>query len=101
MVDRGKDQRNKQVEGKMTSITIYGKSNCPWCDKAKQLAKRYQLDYNYKNISLKKHYDEMKQSVPDVKSVPQIFWNKRYIGGYSEFSKEIENTMGGYGEQLF
>lgn len=85
----------------MTTITIYGKSQCPWCDRAKTLAKMYSLEYEYKNVELKKFYDEMKQAVPEAKTVPQIFWNGRYLGGYNEFSKEIENTVGGHGEQLF
>lgn len=85
----------------MSTIKIYGKTNCPWCVKTKRLVERYNLQYEYCDIGMKKYYDELKESVPDLKSVPQIFWNGKHIGGYNELASEIENTLGGYGEQLF
>lgn len=85
----------------MSTIKIYGKSNCPWCDRAKDLAERYKLKYTYYDITEKQYYDELKESVPNLKTVPQIFWNDRHLGGYNEFATELESTMGGYGEQLF
>lgn len=80
-------------------ITIYGTSVCPYCTRAKNLAKRYGMEYEFKNIefeSFKKELDERANF--GYKTVPQIWWDNRYIGGYSELSIEIENTIGGYGE---
>jgi glutaredoxin len=85
----------------MNTIKIYGKTNCPWCDRAKSLVSRYGFQYEYFDIGRKQYYDELKESVPDLKTVPQIFWNERYIGGYNELANEIENTVGSYGDQLF
>lgn len=83
-------------------ITIYGKNNCYWCKEAKGVAKRYNLECTYKNIALKEFHTEMFELVPDAKSVPQIFWNERYIGGYEEFVTEVENTLGShYAQDLF
>jgi len=84
-----------------TTIKIYGKTNCPWCDRAKDLASRYGFKYEYFDIGRKQYYDELKEAVPDLKSVPQIFWYDRHIGGYNELVSEIENTIGGFGDQLF
>lgn len=85
----------------MSMIKIYGKTNCHWCNQAKDLVSRYGFEYEYFDIGLKKHYDELKEAVPDVKSVPQVFWYGRHIGGYNELVSEIENTIGGFGDQLF
>jgi len=85
----------------MSMIRIYGKNNCHWCNQAKDLVSRYGFRHEYFDIGQKKYYDELKEAVPDVKSVPQIFWHDRYIGGYNELVSEIENTIGGFGDQLF
>ena len=79
-------------------IEIYSKPSCAWCVKAKEMADQYKLDYVEKNIDTAQNLNELLLKVPDVKTIPQIFWNDRYIGGYAEFASEIENTIGGYGE---
>jgi glutaredoxin 1 len=86
------------MENKPILITIYGKPNCDWCDRAKKLCEDYRFDYEYKDVSYVEHKEELKLLVPDVKTVPQIFKGKKYIGGFSEFASEMENTIGGYGE---
>jgi len=30
--------------------------------------------------------------LPGARTVPQIFWHQKHIGGYQEFAAEIENT---------
>lgn len=83
-------------------ITIYGKDNCYWCKEAVSLAKRYSLEYTYKNITYETYRTEMFEQVPDAKTVPQIFWHGRCVGGYNDFAAEIESTLGGnFGQELF
>ena len=79
-------------------VIIYGKDRCGWCDKAKELCEDYRLDYEYRNVGHEHYLTELKEKVPDVKTVPQIYWRGKYIGGYYEFASEIQNTIGGYGE---
>ena len=79
-------------------IVIYGRPNCGWCVRAKILAEDMNLKYDYRDISDDALRDELKAKKPDCKTVPQIWWNDRYIGGYSEFALEVENTIGGYGD---
>lgn len=80
-------------------ITIYGTTTCSYCKKAVELAKNRNLQYTYKIVD-EDHsaYDEMKMRVPQAKTVPQIFWDERYIGGYTQFAQEVENVSGGYGD---
>jgi len=83
-------------------LTIYGKDNCYWCKEAKSLAERYSLNFTYKNVGTVEIRNEMFELVPDSKTVPQVFWNGRHIGGYNEFSTEIEDTLGANaGQGLF
>lgn len=81
-------------------ITIYSMKNCSWCQAAKNLAEQYQLEHEVIEIgpSNPKALDELRKLVPNLRTVPQIFWNGRYIGGYNEFAEEVQNTIGGYGE---
>lgn len=51
---------------------IYGKDNCVWCDRAKEL-----LDgvYIFKNVMTSEmHRDEFLEGFPGAKSVPKIIW---------------------------
>ena len=83
-------------------IIIYGKDNCYWCQEARTLSKRYGLEYEYKNTNYENFRSEMFEKVPDAKTVPQIFWDGRYIGGYGALVTEIENTLGShYGQDAF
>jgi glutaredoxin 3 len=80
-------------------ITIYAKTDCVWCEKAKELATQYGLKHTYLNVSENDDYAfQLYERKSDVKTLPQIWWHNRYIGGYTDLASEIENTMGGYGD---
>lgn len=82
-------------------ITIYGKPTCVWCEKAKRLAAQYGLEHNYVDIETKQNLEELKEKLPDVKTIPQIWWDEKYLGGYEGLANEINNSVGGYGEGEF
>ena len=82
-------------------ITIYGHNRCGWCKKAKKLAESYSLPHQWKDTDDQEILNELKMKLPDVKTVPQIWWYDRHVGGYHEFASEVENTVGGHGEQKF
>ena len=69
--------------------------------KATKLAEQYALKYQYLSVDDGENLLELKSKMPNVKSVPQIWWNANYIGGYKDFSLEIENTVGNYGQDQF
>jgi len=73
-------------------ITIWGGPRCSWCDRAKSLAEQHELKYEYILIDGPEKMQELSALVPGARTVPQIFWNDRHIGGYQEFASEIENT---------
>ena len=83
-------------------IVIYGKDNCGYCTKAKALTEKYLLKYEYKDVKDPDNMLELFSKNPDTKTVPQIFWDDKYIGGYNELTTEIENLgLGNYGQGDF
>lgn len=75
-------------------VKIYGKENCKFCSKAKELAieNGYELEY----IDIKEHnitVDELCNICGDeVSTVPQIFLDGVYNpGGYTGFRDYIES----------
>lgn len=83
-----------------TMVIIYGKSNCIYCEKAKKLCIDYKLDYEYRNVAQIEYLEEFVEKFPGAKTVPQIIWYDKVIGTYENFATEIENTIGGYGENV-
>lgn len=73
-------------------VKIYGKPNCPWCDRAKALAESKGLEVEYINI-VEVGIDGPKLSVicgTSVRSVPQVFVDDVFIkGGYEGLEKEL------------
>lgn len=59
------------------------------------------MNYQYLNVDEEKNLTELKEQFPEVKTIPQIFIDGRHIGGYQDFTQEIENTMGNYGQGEF
>ena len=72
-------------------IEIYGKDNCPYCDKAKALCERKGLDYQYKLLSFDFTREEMFEMFPTARTFPQIKVDGNAIGGYTEL-EEIVNV---------
>jgi glutaredoxin len=82
-------------------LIIYGHELCGWCRKAKSLADQYSIKYEYRDTDIPENLNQLKKDLPNVKTVPQIWWHGRHIGGYENFASEIENTMGNYGQGKF
>jgi glutaredoxin len=80
-------------------VIIYGADNCPWCVKAKELATNFDIPYTYRDIGDNELKEQLRSMLPDVKTIPQIWWYERHIGGYEDFAREIENTLMNYGQQ--
>lgn len=70
------------------SIKIWGKSYCPYCDKAKALCKalasKEDLKYTYYQLDEDYTKEELLELFPNVKTLPQITVDDKYIGGYME-----------------
>jgi len=65
-------------------ITIYGKTNCPFCDKAKALCVREDYTYEYKQLGTDFTREELFEVFPTARTFPQIQLDGESIGGYQE-----------------
>ncbi|WP_367670699.1 GrxA family glutaredoxin [Sodalis-like secondary symbiont of Drepanosiphum platanoidis] len=80
-------------------IVIFGQNECPYCIYAKILAKKLvkEKKFSYKFIDIKKKKisknDLSKTIGKIINTVPQIFINKKYIGGFEDFKKYIKNNI--------
>ena len=72
-------------------IEIYGKDNCPYCDKAKALCERKGLDYQYKLLSFDFTREEMFTMFPNARTFPQIRIKDENIGGYDQLVEYVKH----------
>ena len=82
-------------------VIIYGNQLCNWCKKAKKLAIDYNLQYEWRDTDEDAVLNDLKTLLPDLKTIPQIWWHGKHIGGYEDFVTELQNTLGGFGDGSF
>lgn len=75
-------------------ITIYTKTECPYCIAAKHWLQQNGLRWDEVNLDKdEKARQKLVQTYPDIKSVPQIIVNKNgddiRVGGYNDISKNL------------
>ncbi|WP_252177252.1 glutaredoxin [Endozoicomonas sp. 4G] len=71
-------------------VKIYGKPDCPYCENAKMWAKTKSMDIEYLTINKDYTVEELQEAVESTgnrftRSVPKIFVNGEFIGGFTEF----------------
>ena len=77
----------------MNEIVIYTKDWCGYCRAAKQLLE--QLGQAYQEIDVTSDqagYEEMLGKSDGRTSVPQIFFNGRGIGGYTDLARLVREN---------
>ncbi len=72
-------------------IEIYGKEMCTYCDKAKSLCQRKDLEYVYKQLDEDFNREEFFDMFPTARTFPQIKVNGKSIGGYTELEAWYQN----------
>ena len=71
---------------------VYGKANCPFCAKAKDEMSMRGMQYDYIDL------DEINKTAAEVtgrkvKTVPQIYIDGQYVGGYDELMVFLEQPL--------
>lgn len=72
---------------------IYGKSNCPWCTKAIEELQLQGVDFDYIDLDVIKKTAAEVTGRKDVKTVPQIYIEGRYIGGYEDLMLQLKTDI--------
>ena len=69
----------------MKSVTIYTGPLCNYCDAAKRLLARNNVDYKEINIAtVEGAMEEMIKKANGKRTIPQIFFDDQHIGSYDE-----------------
>ena len=75
-------------------IDIYGKDQCPFCDKALWLAQQVIQEshhtYNYYKLGKDFDREKMMELFPTARTFPQIKIDDKPIGGYTEFEAYLK-----------
>lgn len=78
--------------------TIWSTQGCVWCDRAKDLLTKESIPYTEKVIGRGYERKHLLEAVPGARSVPQIFMDGVYIGGYAELQKHLYPETGKNGQ---
>ena len=76
----------------MKDIIMYTGPMCNFCEAAKRLLSRNNLEFKEIDISIKDNIrDEMIKKANGKRTIPQIFFDDHHVGGYVEL-RELEKT---------
>ncbi|WMY95571.1 MAG: GrxA family glutaredoxin [Arsenophonus sp.] len=81
-------------------LLIFGRAGCPYCISSKMIAEKLKNtlnDFHYSYIDIEVENitknDLSKKAGKIVKTVPQIFLDGKYIGGFTEFEKYTKEHL--------
>jgi glutaredoxin len=70
---------------------VWSKNACPFCDQAKKLLTLKNIEFEERNISNNEWTrEQLLEAVPDARTLPQIFLDDNYIGGFTELRKHLQ-----------
>jgi glutaredoxin len=70
---------------------VWSKNACPFCDQAKKLLTLKGIEYEERNVSTDWTKEQLLEAVPTARTLPQIFLDEEYIGGFTELKRHISN----------
>ena len=74
----------------MTKAIIWSNIGCHFCEMAKDLLKQKGIEYEERNIANDWKVQDLLEAVPNARTVPQIFLDYKYIGGYDELVEHLK-----------
>ena len=73
---------------------VWSKYNCQHCDQAKSLLEQQGIEFEERKIGDGWTKEQLLESVPTARSVPQIFVDNQLIGGFTELQKYLKEANG-------
>jgi len=71
---------------------LWSKYNCTFCDQAKALLTQKNIEFEERKIGDGWTKEELLESVPTARTLPQIFLDNELVGGFTELKKRLENV---------
>ena len=69
---------------------VWSKDSCPFCVQAKALLTQRGIEYEERNVSKDWTKEQLLAVVPNARTLPQIFLDDEYIGGFTELKKHLQ-----------
>jgi glutaredoxin len=71
---------------------VWSKNACPYCVQAKSLLEMKGIDYEERNVQEAWTKEQLLEAVPTARTLPQIFLDDNYIGGFTELKRHLEKV---------
>lgn len=69
---------------------IWSKDFCGYCDLAKRLLEQKGIKYEERKIGTGWTKEQLLESVPTARTVPQIFLGEEYVGGFDDLKQRFD-----------
>ena len=81
------------IDNKIDKFTIYGHQACGFCRQAQTVLRANSIQFDYIDIHTENiNPDDLAQRIgKPANTVPQIFYDNSYIGGYQELMKYLRD----------
>ena len=78
----------------MTTIVVYSKDHCPYCDQAKSWLNSKGLTFTEHKVGYNGFTREnLLEAVPTARTVPQIFIDNELVGGFNELRTKLTESI--------
>jgi len=74
------------------NVEIYSKSNCPFCDKAKNYFTQNEIPFVVHDAEIPEVFNVLMTRNPYARTMPQIFIDDVLIGGYTDLEEWLANN---------
>jgi glutaredoxin len=77
----------------MKKAIVWSKEQCTFCDQAKALLESKGISYEERKIGDGYTREELLEAVPTARTVPQIFLDDEYVGGFNELKTKLTESI--------
>ena len=63
---------------------VWSNEGCTYCEQAKKLLASKGIEYEERNLAEGWSVQQLHEAVPGARTVPQIFVDDKYVGGYTQ-----------------
>ena len=75
---------------KAMKAIIWSKNACPFCVQAKALLESQGIEFEERNVQKDWTKEQLLEAVPTARTLPQIFLDDNYIGGFTELRRHLQ-----------
>ena len=71
------------------NAVVWSKQQCTFCEQAKALLKQKGIPFEERKIGEGWSKEQLFEAVPSARTVPQIFLNDEYVGGFDQLKTKL------------